>query len=81
MAKWIEKRNDATAIGTRYRSTRQLIGVLETTPNAPDRILLDVMNGKPLFVRGRDQPVYLPLRTPVMPELPRLMRQSLNRFN
>ncbi|MGO7758380.1 DEAD/DEAH box helicase [Rhizobium ruizarguesonis] len=81
VAKWIEKRNDATAIGTRYRSTRQLIGVLETTPNAPDRILLDVMNGKPLFVRGRDQPVYLPLRTPVMPELPRLMRQSLNRFN
>ncbi len=45
VAKWTEKRNDATAIGTRYRSTRQLIGILETTPNASDRILLDVMNG------------------------------------
>lgn len=81
VAKWIEKRSDATAIGTRYRSTRQLIGVLETTPNGSDQVVLDVMNGKPLFVRGRDAPVYLPLRTPIMPQLPRPMRQSLYRYN
>ena len=81
VAKWIEGRPEAEAIGTRYRSTRQIIGVLETTPDAPPRALLDIMNGRPLFVRGRDDAVYLRLRIPTMPQLPAQMRNSLYRFN
>lgn len=81
VAKWIENREDAVAIGTRYRSTRQLIGVLETTPRSSDRVSLEILNGRRLFVRDRDQPVYLPLRTPVMPDLPNQWQQSLFRFN
>ena len=39
------------------------------------------MNGRPLYIRGQDEPVYLPLRMPPMPLLPAVMRNSLNRFN
>jgi len=81
VAKWIEGRADATAVGVRYRSTRQVIGVLETAPGAQGRILLDIMNGQTLYIRGQEQPVYLPLRMPAMPNLPARMRNSLNRFN
>lgn len=81
VARWIEGRHDANAIGTQYRSTRQLIGVFETTPKRSDRILLDIMNGKSLYVREREEPVYLPLRTPIMPQLPPTMRGSIFRFN
>src|SRR3546814_4178654 len=63
------------------RSTRQVIGVLETAPGAQGRILLDIMNGRTLYVRGQEQPVYLPLRMPAMPNIPARMRSSINRFN
>lgn len=81
VARWIEGRADAEAVGTRYRSTRQLIGVLETEPDRPCKILLDIMNGKPLFVRGRDQPVFIPLRSPPMPTPSATVRGSVNRVN
>ncbi len=81
VARWTEGRADAQAVGTRYRSTRQLIGVLETVPNGQGRILLDLMNGLPLYLRGEEEPVYLPLRIGTMPSLPATWRNSLNRFN
>lgn len=81
VARWIEGRADADAVGVRYRSTRQVIGILETGPNATGRILLDIMNGRTLYVRGQEQPIYLPLRMQPMPVLPAAMRNSLNRFN
>lgn len=81
VARWIEGRADAEAVGTRYQSTRQVIGVLETVPEQPGRMLLDLMNGQPLYVRGRDEPVYIRLRTPPMPRLPAAMRNSVYRFN
>lgn len=81
VARWVEGRPNADAIGVRYRSTRQVIGVLETAPNARGRILLDLMNGLRLFIRGEDDPVYLPLQIAVMPQLPAQWRNSLNRFN
>ena len=81
VARWIEGRPDAVAVGTRYQSTRQLIGVLETSPEQSSRILLEIMNGQALYVRDRDAPVYLPLRTPPMSQLPAVMRNSLYRFN
>ncbi len=81
VARWIEGRGDAQAVGVRYRSTRQVIGVLETAPNASGRILLDLMNGRPLYLRGEEDPVYLPLRVAPMPQLRSQWRNSLNRFN
>ncbi len=81
VARWMEGNADAQAVGLRYRSTRQVVGVLETNPNAANRVLLEIMNGSLLTIRGRDDPVYLPLRIPNMPELPARMRNSLNRFN
>lgn len=81
VARWIEGRDDAQPVGTRYRSTRQLVGVLETVPNGQGRILLDLMNGLPLYLRGEEDPVYLPLRLGAMPDLPATWRNSLNRFN
>ena len=81
VARWVEGREEAMPVGTRFRSTRQLIGMLETAPNIPGRILLDLMDGQHLYVRGRDDPAYLPLRTPAMPQLPHYMRNSIYRFN
>lgn len=81
VARWIEGRDNAEAIGTRYRSTRQVIGVFETAPERAGQILLDIMNGRTLWVRGRERPVYLPLGVPPMPRLSATMRNSLYRFN
>jgi hypothetical protein len=81
VARWVEGRPEATPVGGRYRSTRQIIGVLETTPNAQGRILLDLMNGLPLYLRGEEDPVYLRLQIGAMPQLPASWRNSLNRFN
>jgi len=81
VARWVEGRREAQAIGVRYRSTRQVIGVLEAVPGAPGRILLDLMNGRRLYLRGEEDPVYLPLRYQPMPELRSQWRNSLNRFN
>ncbi len=81
VARWIEGQEKATAVGTRYRSTRQIVGLFETAPGTPGRMLLDLMNGESLYVRGRDEAVYIRLRTPAMPQLPAVMRNSLYRFN
>lgn len=81
VARWVEGRPDANPVGIRYRSTRQVIGVLETAPNAQGVILLDLMNGLPLYLRGQEDPVYLRLQIEVMPQLPAQWRNSLNRFN
>jgi hypothetical protein len=81
VARWVEGRPNANPVGVRYRSTRQVIGVLETAPNAQGRILLDLMNGLPLYLRGEEDPVYLRLQIDVMPQLPAQWRNSLNRFN
>lgn len=81
VARWMEGRADAEAIGIRYRSTRQVIGVLQTTPERRCTMHLELMNGMPLYVQDRANPVYLNLTTPAMPRLPATMRSSLFRFN
>ncbi len=81
VARWIEGRDEATPVGSNYRSTRQIVGSFETTPSRAGRMLLEIRDGRPLFVRGRDEPVYINLRTPPMPRLPAVMRNSINRFN
>jgi len=81
VARWIEGEADAEPIGTSYRSTRQMIGTLAATPNSAGQMSLDMMNGVMLYVRGRGDPVYIPLRTPTMPQLPAPMRNSVYRYN
>ena len=81
VARWIEGRENAEPVGSDYRSTRQIIGSFETNPSGAGRMLLEILNGKPLFVRGRDDPVYINLSTPPMPQLPAVTRNNINRFN
>lgn len=81
VARWIEGRPDAEPVGVRYRSTRQVIGVFETTKGRPGQILLDLMNGRPLYLRGEEDPVYIPLHYAPMPQLKSTWQDSLNRFN
>lgn len=81
VARWMEGTADASAIGTHYRSTRQVVGVLETASERRSTMLLELMNGQPLYVQGRDDPVYLNLNIPPMAQLPAKMRSSLYRFN
>ncbi|HVR53952.1 MAG TPA: DEAD/DEAH box helicase, partial [Pseudorhodoferax sp.] len=80
VARWMEGSADAEPVGLRYRSTRQLVGALEVTPNQASRIVLDHLNGQPLFVRGRADPVYIAIKVPPMPVLPAAERASINRF-
>jgi hypothetical protein len=81
VAQWVEGSIDAKPVGVRYRSTRQIIGKFETAPNRGGQIILDIMNGQSLSIKGQEESVYLPLRIPTMPILPATMRNSLNRFN
>jgi len=81
VARWIEGREDAQAVGTRYRSTRQIVGVFKTTYSRSGEMLLELMNGRPLFVDGREEPVYLRLGTPPMPKLSAKIRNSIYKFN
>ena len=81
VAKWIEGNLDAQPIGTRYRSTRQLIGVLEGASGHAGKMSIDMMNGATLRVRGRQDPVYIPLRIASMPKLRAQVRNSIYHFN
>ncbi|MDT7513621.1 DEAD/DEAH box helicase [Rhodoferax mekongensis] len=81
VARWMEGTPNAVPIGLRYRSTRQLVGALEVSPQSAGQIVLDHLNGQPLFVRGRQDPVYIRLKSPVMPRLPAAVRNSLNHVN
>jgi hypothetical protein len=80
VAKWIEGRNDARPIGVRYRSSRQVIGALECDPARAPRVILDIVNGQPLYVRGREEAVYLPLRIPMMESPAAAIRNSLPHY-
>jgi hypothetical protein len=81
VAQWLERSDDAVAVGTHYRSTRQVIGMIEFAPERAGRVEVEIVNGQILFVRGRQAPVYIPLRTRVMPQLPSAMRNSINCYN
>lgn len=81
VAQWIEGVPNAEPIGTSYRSTRQIVGTLVATPGNAGQITIDAMNGAMLYVRGRGDRVYIPLRTPAMPQLPASMRNSIYRYN
>lgn len=81
VAEWIEGGPSAIPVGANYRSTRQLIGALEVSSKGPGRIVVDHLNGQPLFVRNSQDPVFIGLRFPQMPQPPAAIRNSLNHFN
>lgn len=81
VAQWIEGRMDAHPVGLGYRSSRQLIGALRVDSRRAPEAVLDIMNGQILYVRGRDAPVYLPLRIPGMPLPAAPIRDSLPHYN
>ncbi len=81
VARWVEGNANAEPIGSKYRSTRQIIGKLETTPSYPPKLKLDLVNGAKIEVRGRGAAPYINLQIDRMPQLPPGMRSSLNRFN
>lgn len=80
VSRWIENSAAAVPIGLGYRSSRQVIGSLQCDPARAPQATLEFMNGQPLYVRGRDAPVYLPLRILVMPLPAAPVRNSLPHF-
>lgn len=80
VAQWIEGNPNAVPVGEGYRSSRQLIGKLCVDPRRSPRALFDVMNGQALSVQGRNEPVYLPLRIPAMPQPSPIIRNSLPHY-
>jgi len=81
VASWVEGRMDAQPIGLNYRSTRQVIGVLETRPNQASTLRLEYLNGERLELQDRGEPVYLNLGYPPMPQPRASIRNSLNHYN
>jgi len=79
VARWIESRDDAEAVGSYYRSTRQAVGSLKIAPNMSPRIAIDILNDRPLAVVGRADNLYVNLVIPVMPRAPAVVRNGLNR--
>lgn len=80
VARWIEGDEAAEPVGLGYRSSRQLVGVLESRPGQSARITLELNNGQPLYVRGREDPVFLNLGLPAMPEPLAIVRNSLPHY-
>jgi hypothetical protein len=80
VARWIENDEEAVPVGLGYRSSRQLVGVLECLPNQPPRITLELNNGQPLYVRGRQDAVFLALSLPAMPDPPAGVKNSLHHY-
>ena len=78
VSRWIEDDESAVPVGLGYRSSRQLVGVLECRPNQSPYITLELNNGQPLYVRGRETPVFLALSLPPMPDPPAEVKNSLH---
>ena len=62
LARWVANGNDANAISTQYRSTRQLVGRLLCRNNGSTRIEYDLLDGQILSIKGakEDNRPYIP---------------------
>lgn len=80
VSRWIEDDEEAVPVGLGYRSSRQLVGVLECRPKQSPYITLELNNGQPLYVRGREAPVFLALSLPPMPDPPAGVKNSLHHY-
>jgi hypothetical protein len=80
VACWIEGNEKAVPVGLGYRSSRQLVGVLECRPSHSPRITLELNNGQTFYVRGRENPIFLGLGLPAMPDPPAAVKDSLPHY-
>jgi hypothetical protein len=80
VSRWIEDDEAAEPIGLGYRSSRQLVGILECRPKQSPYITLELNNGQRLYVRGRETPVFLALSLPPMPDPPAAVKNSLRHY-
>ena len=80
VARWIEGSDEAVPVGLGYRSSRQLVGSLECRPSHSPRITLELNNGQTLYVRGREDPVFLGLGLSAMPDPPAAVKNSLPHY-
>ncbi|MBY3231720.1 DEAD/DEAH box helicase [Rhizobium laguerreae] len=80
VSQWMENSALAAPVGLGYRSSRQVIGSLQCDPFRAPQATIEFMNGQPLYVRDREDPVYLPLRIPLMPRVKADVRDSLPHF-
>ena len=80
IARWIGRDHGANALGTDYRSTRQLIGGLECSSSGSTKIRLELVDGKPLTLSDREAEAYIPTPFARMPRVAGSLRSSLGPF-
>jgi hypothetical protein len=80
VARWVEGSDEAVPVGLGYRSSRQLVGSLECRPSHSPRVTLELNNGQTLYVRGREDPIFLRLGLPEMPDPPAAVKDSLPHY-
>ena len=80
IARWVCRDQAANALGTNYRSTRQLVGALECRSDGGTRIRLELVDGKPLTLSDRAEEAYIPIPFDRMPRLTGDLRTDLGKF-
>ena len=81
IACWMSRNENAQAIGSRYRSTRQLIGALECRANYTVSVRLERLDGGDLHLAGRDDAAYIPVPFAAMPKVHSKFRGDMSRFS
>lgn len=77
LALWISEGRDNEPIGSEQRSTRQVLGVLECTPNRSPTVQVEAIDGQRLEISGREDAPYVPMGFPRMPAIPASHRNSM----
>jgi hypothetical protein len=80
IAKWFARDSAATALGTNYRSTRQLVGVLECRADGSSVIRLELLNGRRLQLADRESEAYIPRPFAAMPRVTGRLRADTGAF-
>lgn len=81
IACWMNRDEKAQPVGSRYRSTRQLIGALECRANNTVSVRLEQLDGGDLQLAGRDDAAYIPVPFAAMPKVNSKFRGSISRFS
>lgn len=80
IARWLSRDPNATAIGSAYRSTRQLIGALECRADGKALVRLERLDGSNLELAGRRGEAYVPVPFQPMPAVTGPFKANMGRF-
>jgi hypothetical protein len=80
IACWMSRDEKAQPAGSRYRSTRQLIGALECRANNTVSVRLERLDGGDLQLAGREDAAYIPVPFTAMPAVTGPFRSNMSRF-